>query len=198
METLDFETALRRLIDDASSNFSKFRGAMREPGPVIVIFDGTFAVEGSAEAYVHLLDYEYPRARIEEYSGESEADAMAAFERCVARIAHFCESSGVRRDERVDDELVQSANRQRWFEHIFEGTDQTAAHIVVHGVGTLRPGEPENYYIWTEVIGWHLECVDGSPPDQSMWAILMGHRYRKRAGGPQRNGKASYRRRRQR
>lgn len=169
---------------------------MREPGPVIVIFDGTLAVEGSPEAYVHLLDYDYPRGRVEEYSGENETDAMAAFERCVTRVARFCGSSGAQSDERLDDELVQSEDRQRWFEHIFERTDQTAAEIVVHGMATLRPGEPENYYIWTEVIGWNLECVDGSPPDQSMWAMFMGHRYRKRAGGPRRKGRATYRRQR--
>jgi hypothetical protein len=199
METLAYETALRRLVDDAVSNFSEFRGALREPGPVIVHFDGTFAIEDSLGAFVHLLDYDYPRARITEYSGENEADAMTAFERCVARVARFCESPGERSVERVDDlsnDLDDPGSRDRWFNHDFSASANVNAPIIVFGCASIRRSEPEYFSIWTEVVGSQLECVDGSPPDQSILALLMGHRYRKRAGGPKRKNRPTYRRQR--
>jgi len=194
METLDFSTGLRRLTDDAPSNFSKFRGALREPARVIVIFDGTFAVEGGRETFVHLLDYDYPRARIQEYSGESQIAAMDAFEHCVRHVAVFCGRPGARLDERIDED--ERFGRDRWLEHVFKAMDEAATQIIVFLNGSMRAGAPEHFSVWTEVVGHRLECVDESTPDQSVWALLMGHRYRKRAGGPQRKNDATYRRRR--
>ncbi|HZO94562.1 MAG TPA: hypothetical protein VFB22_12475 [Candidatus Baltobacteraceae bacterium] len=169
-ERLSFGEAIRRLVADAMWNFKDFRGAVRpDSESVIAEYDGTFAVEGACDAYVHVLDYSVPVARIRFYEGNDVVAADLVFDYYCERLSRFGTAPG------EPAELVQnSGGEHRWRSLRFE-TDTLPVSVYRY---SYEPGvEPAAESLWitvyVEIDGFAVECIDGSP-DDSIWRIIMG------------------------
>jgi hypothetical protein len=183
MKTLSFFDALRLLVDEAPANFPTFRGRNRRPEEVVITdFDGTVAVEGMFDACISLLDYDVPRAQLRVYRGKSEPAAAEAFATYAEYFLTFSGQDGersesVQRFAGTPDEypdLVQvPASATRWIESTWPTVH--GGSMSVEWSTKLGPAdEPLSHYVFVEVPGRTLECLDGTP-ETSPWRILLGH-----------------------
>ena len=169
-ETLAFDAAVRRLMADGLWNFREFRGAIRDgAGPVIVNFDGTFAVEGALDAYVHLLDYSVPAARLVFYRGDDAAAARVVYEAYTEKLASFAARLPGTISRQVDDDPRFST--QIWTSISFEtdGPRIGAYHLECPDVGK----NGDQFSVWVEIDALAVETIEGSP-DDSPWRIVLG------------------------
>jgi hypothetical protein len=184
METLTFLDALRRLIEEAPSNFEAFRGANRDPAELVMTnFDGSFGVEGVSDAYVSLLDYDVPRAQLRVYEGDSDRAAAEAFEVYVDRLTQFSGGTGKRSQlfqdftgNRGDPEEPAQLHRTiiRWIESAW-ATGKDGSMSVKWFRQEPSSGGAKHHHVFVEVPGIELECLDGTP-ETSIWRIVLGHK----------------------
>jgi hypothetical protein len=167
LETIPFEAAIQRLLVDWVWNFKDFRKGLRDGhGPVIAEYDGAFAVDGAIDAYVHLIDYFVPMARIELYEGDDEAAADLVFEVYAERLSAFSigiDDHGTRADTNGEGQV----NRWSWIAYPTDGPT-----VSVNRFDTNRPGRPQ-FSVCVEAPGFAVECIDGSP-DGSVMRIMLG------------------------
>lgn len=171
LETITFETAMRRLLADWAWNFKDFRKALRDDsGPVVANYDGAFAVEGALDAYVHLLDYAVPVARLELYDGSDEAVADMVSAIYSERLAAFATApSEPGCIEYPPTDADPNRRRWAWLSYPTEGpVIYVYRYDVRDAAETVR-----RCTVYVEVPGLAVECIKGSP-DDSVWRILLG------------------------
>lgn len=168
METHSFETAMRLLIDDAASNFARFRGANRTPDErVITEFDIAFAVEGAYDTFVCLLDYDIPSVHIALYEGPDAAVADLMFDAYQKRLEKFAV------DEADHSKLTQgdddrAAEWRRCAYPTSRGPWVTATRV-----SEARPGAASRTYaVRIEIRGAEVECIHGSPEDSILHILF--------------------------
>lgn len=168
METLLFEAAVRLLIDDASSNFTRFRGKNRTPEePVMTAFDIGFAVQGARDTFVSLLDYDRPHVHIEFYDGPDAAAAALVFEHYIERLGPLASGPG-KRSELTQDHDGRSVHWQ----YVSFQTSR-GVWITAECVSSQRAaGAALEYRVRVKVTGHDIECIVGAPED-SLWHIFF-------------------------
>jgi hypothetical protein len=170
VDVLTFEDAMRLLIDDAPSNFVRFRMRNRDPeSPVMTEFDCPFTVEGAYDTCIQLLDYDVPRAFIRIYRGGDEAAADIALDIYRTRLQQFSSDPG-EFSESVHH-YDSAKNTVYWKTVAFRsprGVTLSAACYSVQNDGS----DSKDHSVWVEVTGYDVECIEGRPED-SPWHIIF-------------------------
>jgi hypothetical protein len=160
---------MRLLIDDAPTNFARYRGENRTPNePVITAFDIALSVEGAYDTYLSLLDYDQPRVHIVLYSGPDLAAAALTFELFAERVRPFAAVPGTLREFTQGDE----ANPLCWVQVCYQTAEDVS--VTVTDVSLQKaPTGATMHEVRIEIAGAEIECIQGSPED-SPWHIIFG------------------------
>lgn len=172
METLSFDDAMRRFIDDARWNFHHLRAGLQESsGGIVAMYDVPFTVEAAFATYISLLDYDVPVARVQLYSGDDDAAAELVMDWYCERVMQFATGPGDRTELTQPDYGDRSVTWSRM------SYPTVGPPIAVVRIAAARAPDPTvELSVWVEVYGFAIECIDGSPDDSPM-RIMLGDDY---------------------